>query len=124
MLSQRAHTSLSLSLSLSVRQLGSASGTAEEQRSQLNTDIMLLASLILHESTAEITAQILSLSYVCLISSDELMTAQFIRIFVQINILERRAGYAVLLGRVSVTISYSSRCLTTETVKYQLKQFY
>ncbi len=79
---------------------------------------MLLASLILHESTAEITAQILSLSYVCLISSDELTTAQFIRIFVQINILERRAGYAVLLGRVSVTISYSSRCLTTETVKY------
>ncbi len=24
----------------------------------------------------------------------------------------------VLMGRVSVTISYSSRCLTTETVKY------
>ncbi len=34
----------------------------------------------------------------------------------QINILEGRAG--VLMGRVSVTISYSSRCLTTETVKY------
>ncbi len=37
--------------------------------------------------------------------------------FVQINILEGRAGY-VLMGHVSVTISYSFRCLTTETVKY------
>ncbi len=37
--------------------------------------------------------------------------------FVQINILEGRAGY-VLMGCVSVPISYSSRCLTTETVKY------
>ncbi len=36
----------------------------------------------------------------------------------QINILEGRAGY-VLMDRVSVTISYSFRCLTTETVKYQ-----
>ncbi len=35
----------------------------------------------------------------------------------QINILEGRAGY-VLMGRVSVTISYSFHCLTTETVKY------
>ncbi len=34
----------------------------------------------------------------------------------QINILEVRAG--VLMGRVSVTVSYSSCCLTTETVKY------
>ncbi len=34
----------------------------------------------------------------------------------QINILEGRAGY-VLMGRVSVTISYSSCCLTTETEK-------
>ncbi len=41
-----------------------------------------------------------------------------IRIFVQINILEGRAGYVVLMSRVSVTISHSSRCLTTETVKY------
>ncbi len=37
--------------------------------------------------------------------------------FVQI-ILEGRAGYEVLMGRVSVTISFSFRCLTTETVKY------
>ncbi len=36
----------------------------------------------------------------------------------QINILEGRAGYVVLIGRVSVTISYSSHCLTTETVQY------
>ncbi len=36
----------------------------------------------------------------------------------QINILEGRAGYVVLMGRVSVTISYASCCLTTETDKY------
>ncbi len=36
----------------------------------------------------------------------------------QITILERRAGYVVLMARVSVTISYSFRCLTTETEKY------
>ncbi len=36
----------------------------------------------------------------------------------QINILEGRAGYVDLMGRVSVTISYSFGCLTTETVKY------
>ncbi len=41
-----------------------------------------------------------------------------IRIFVQIYILEVRAGSVVSMGRVSVTISYSFRCLTTETVKY------
>ncbi len=76
---------------------------------------MLLASLILHASIAEITAQQLSLSYVYLISSDD---GSIIRIFVQINIFEVRAGYVVLMGHVSVTISYSSRCLTTETVKY------
>ncbi len=36
----------------------------------------------------------------------------------QINILDGRAGYIVLMGRVSVTISYSFRCLTKETEKY------
>ncbi len=75
---------------------------------------MLLASLILHASIAKITAQLLSLSYVYLISSDD---GSIIRIFVQINILEGRAGY-VSMGHVSVTFSYSFRCLTTETVKY------
>ncbi len=57
----------------------------------------------------------MSLSYVYLISSDD---GAIIMIFVQINILEGRAGYVVLMDRVSVTISYSFRCLTTETVKY------
>ncbi len=38
----------------------------------------------------------------------------------QINILEGRAGYVVLMGRVSVTISYSFRCLTTETVNISM----
>ncbi len=36
----------------------------------------------------------------------------------QINIMEGRAGYVVLMGRVSITISYSFRCLTAETEKY------
>ncbi len=36
----------------------------------------------------------------------------------QINILEGRAGYVVLMGRISITILYSFCCLTTETVKY------
>ncbi len=36
----------------------------------------------------------------------------------QIHILYRRASYVVLMGHVSITFSYSFRCLTTETVKY------
>ncbi len=52
---------------------------------------MLLASLILNTSIAEITAQLLSLSYVYLISLND---SAIIRIFVQINILEGRAGYS------------------------------
>ncbi len=108
---QRARTSLSLSLSLrllSARQ-------REEQRFNSVKHRYYVASLILHASIAEITAQLLSLSYVYLISSDN---GAIIRIFfVQINILEGIAGY-VLMGHVSVTISYSFRCLTTETVKY------
>ncbi len=36
----------------------------------------------------------------------------------QINILEGMVLILVLMGRISVTISYSFRCLTTETVKY------
>ncbi len=55
---------------------------------------MLLASLILHASIAEITAQLLSLSYVYLISSED---GSIMWIFVQINILERRAVYVVLM---------------------------
>ncbi len=58
----------------------------------------------------------MSLFYVYLISSDD--GAIIMVFFVQINILERRAGYVVLMGRVSITISYSFCCLTTETVKY------
>ncbi len=38
--------------------------------------------------------------------------------FVTINISEGRTCYVVLMGSVSVTISYSSRCVTTETIKY------
>ncbi len=74
-----------------------------EQRFRSNTDIMLLACLILHASIAEITAQLLSLSYVYLILSNNV---SIIRIFVQINILEERAGYVVLMGRISITFSY------------------
>ncbi len=56
----------------------------------------------------------MSLSYVYFILSDD---GSIIRIFVQIKI-KRKASYVVLMGRVSLTILYSSRCLTTETVKY------
>ncbi len=49
--------------------------------------------------------------YVYMISSDD---GLIVRIFVQINILEGRAGSVILMGRVSVIISY----FTTETVKY------
>ncbi len=62
---QRAHTPLSLSLRLlSARQ-------REEQRFNSVKHRYYVASLILHESIAEITAQLLSLSYVYLISSDD-----------------------------------------------------
>ncbi len=107
--SARTHLSVSHAFSrlLSARQ-------REKQRFNSVKHRYYVASLILHASIAEITAQLLSLSYVYLISSDD---GAIIRIFfVQINILEGRAG--VLMGRVSVTISYSFRCLTTETVKY------
>ncbi len=82
-MSQRAHTfslslslsislplSFSLSLSLCVHLLSFCSARSREEQSliQLNTDIMLNASLILHASIAEIKAQLLSLSYVYLIS--------------------------------------------------------
>ncbi len=70
LLSQRAHTHLSLSLALYVCSV-SVQRTAEKSSAliQLNTYIILLASLILHDaSIAEITAQLLSLSYVYLIS--------------------------------------------------------
>ncbi len=55
-----------------------------------------VASLILHDaSIAEITELILSLPYVYLISSDD---GSIISIFVQINILERRVGYVILMA--------------------------
>ncbi len=109
---QRVLTSLSLSLSLCSVSLRRA---AKEQRFNSVKHRYYVASLILHASIAEITAQLLSLSYVYLISSND---GAIMRIFVQINILEGRAGYVVLMGRVSVTILYSFRCLTTETVRY------
>ncbi len=62
---QRARTPLSLSLRLlSARQ-------REEQRFNSVKHRYYVASLILHASIAEITAQLLSLSYVYLISSDD-----------------------------------------------------
>ncbi len=110
--SARAHLSLSLCVCSVYVQCATEKSSA---LIQFNTDIMLLASLILHAIIAEITVQQLSLSYVYLISSDD---GSIIRIFVQINIFEGRAGYVVLMGCVSITVSYSFHCLTTETVKY------
>ncbi len=40
----------------------------------------------------------------------------------QSYILEGRAGHVVLMGCVSVTISYSSRSLTTGKVEYDIKE--
>ncbi len=72
-LSQRAHTPLSLTLSLSLCILLSFSSAIgrEEQRFNSVKHRYYVASLILHASIAEITAQLLSLSYVYLISSDD-----------------------------------------------------
>ncbi len=70
LLSQRAHTPLSLSLSLRLLSFSSAIGR-EEQRFNSVKHRYYVASLILHASIAEITAQLWSLSYVYLISSDD-----------------------------------------------------
>ncbi len=88
--SARTHTSLSLSLSLSA-----SVQRAAERGAGFNSvkHRYYVASLILHTSIAEITAQLLSLSYVYLISSDD--GAIIIIFFVQINILEGRAGYVL-----------------------------
>ncbi len=111
------HTSFSLSLSLSLSFCASALFSERRRGAALSVKHRYyVASLILHASIAEITAQLLSLSYVYLISSDD---GAIIMIFVQINILEGSwLCRLVLMGRVSVTISYSFCCLTTETVKY------
>ncbi len=74
-----ARTPLSLSLSLSLRLLRARQ--REEQRFNSVKHRYYVASLILHASIAEITAQLLSLSYVYLISSDD---GAIIMIFVQI----------------------------------------
>ncbi len=102
-LSQRAHTSLSLSLC--------ASALFSERVFSVKTQIFCNYKYSRNHSTAIVF--ILCVAYLIL-SYDR----SIIRIFVQINILEGRAGYGVLMGHVSVAISYSSCCLTTETVKY------
>ncbi len=51
--SERTHISLSLSLSLHLLRFCSVRGREEQSLIQLNTDIMLLASLILHASIAK-----------------------------------------------------------------------
>ncbi len=56
---QRAHTHLSLSLHL--LRFCSVRGREEQSLIQLNTDIMLLASLILHASIAKSTAIVITL---------------------------------------------------------------
>ncbi len=93
----------SLSLSLSLRLLCSACA---------HLSLSLSASA---QRIAEITAQLLSLFYVYLISSND---GAIIMIVLCRLTSWKGAGYVVLMGHVSVTISYSFRCLTTETVKY------
>ncbi len=79
----RAHTSLSLSLSasalfsartplcLTLSLCVCSARSREKQRFNSVKHRYYVASLILHASIAEITAQLLSLSYVYLISSDD-----------------------------------------------------
>ncbi len=110
-----ARTHLSVSHAFSLRLLSARQ--REKQRFNSVEHRYYVASLILHASIAEITAQLLSLSYVYLISSDD---DAIIRIFFADEHLGMESWLCtlVLMGRVSVTISYSFRCLTTETVKY------
>ncbi len=77
----RTHRPLSLSLSLS------ASRAAERSSALIQLNRYYVASLILHASIAEITAQLLSLSYVYLISSDD---GSIIRIFVHASVYKAR----------------------------------
>ncbi len=100
--SARTHLSLSLCLC--------ASALFSERVFSVKTQICCNYKYSRNHSTAIVF--ILCVAYLIL-SYD----GSIIRIFVQINILEGRAGYAVLMGRVSVTISHSSCCLTTETEK-------
>ncbi len=102
--SARANTSLSLSLSLLLLSFSSASGR-EEQRFNSVKHRYYVASLILHASIAEITAQLLSLSYVYLIF-DFLRRRCDYQDFLCRLTSWKGAGYVVLMGRVSVTISY------------------
>ncbi len=69
--SARTPLSLSLSLSLSLALRLLSARQREEQRFNSVKHRYYVASLILHASRAEITAQLLSLSYVYLISSDD-----------------------------------------------------
>ncbi len=68
--SARTHLTLSLSLSLRLFSFCTAHGR-EEQCFNSVKHRYYVASLILHASIAKITAQLLSLSYVYLISSDD-----------------------------------------------------
>ncbi len=115
----RTQTSLSLALSLCASALFSAQ--RREQHFQLNTDIMLFASLIWHASIAEITAQLLFLSYVYLILSDD---GSILRIFVQINILEGRAGYSLNGSRFSHYFIFIPLSDNRKSKIYQWKLFY
>ncbi len=85
----------------------------EEQRFNSVKHRYYFASLILYASIAEITAQLLSL---CVF--DFIRRRCDYQDFLCRLTSWKGAGYVVLMGRVSVTISYYFRCLTTETVKY------
>ncbi len=89
----RAHTPLSLSVSLSLCVcVSSVQRAADSWGAALSVKHgYYIASLVLYDTRiAEITALILSSSYVYLISLDD---GSIVRIFVQINILEGRVGY-------------------------------
>ncbi len=125
----RTHLSLSLSLCLSVQRAHSLSLSAvcsarslsrllSRERSsaliQLNTDIMLLSNFTCKYSRNHSTAIVFILCAFDFIRR----WCDYHDFFVCRLTSWKGAGYVVLMGHVSVTISYSFRCLTTETVKY------
>ncbi len=117
--SARTHPSLSLSLSLCICSV-SLQRAAEEQRFNSVKHRYYVASLILHASIAEITAQLLSLSYVYLISSDD---GAIIMIFCADD-LGRESWLCLNGSRFSHYFIFIPLSDNRNSKIYQWKQFY
>ncbi len=119
LLSQRAHTP-PLSLSLRLLSFSLASGRDEQHFNSVK-HIYYVASLILHASIAEITAQLLSLSYVYLISSDD---GAIIMIFCADEHLGRESWLCLNGSRFSHYFIFIPLSDNRNSKIYQWKQFY